>query len=121
MYGRWGTGTSVSLSNLKLLFSDGTVTTIMEAVQKGYVEPLVLCGGYFYQDKDYVFPEIMNILNGGNTGAQAFPICEIMLKVTKVKSLKGISFDSSGEWSVGGGDGLRVKKFDNLELSTEPF
>ena len=118
MFGRWGTFQGTYITNLKLLFSDGTTTTIAEAVQNGFVEPLVLCGS---DNETYAFSNVMNVLNGEPTENKTYPMCDILLKVTKIKSLKGISFETNQHWAANGLDGLRIKKFDDLELSTEPF
>ena len=111
--------TSVYLSQLNLKFSDNTTKTIQQAVDSGYIEPLVIYSSAASNDA-YTWKNIQNIITGGQTDTVSYPSVLIFLKVTNKSSLTGLSFYTNKEWGAPS-DGFLVRLLKNVELSTEPF
>ena len=107
-------------SQFKLNFLDNSSLTINEAVNLGYIEPLVVYSSGTSENSLYNWQNIGNILNGGQTDTKNYPQAIIMLKVKEKSPLRGVSFYTNKAWTVPN-DGFVVRVLSDIELSTEPF
>ncbi len=115
-----GATTGVYFSQFKLNFLDNSSLTINEAVNLGYIEPLVVYSSGTSENSLYNWQNIGNILNGGQTDTKNYPQAIIMLKVKEKSPLRGVSFYTNKAWTVPN-DGFVVRVLSDIELSTEPF
>ncbi len=115
-----GMTSSAYWSNFKLNFSNGNSVTVQQAVNSGYIEPLVLYSSGSPQSDSYTWKNIGNFINGGQTDTASYAQALIMLRVTDKVALTGISFYTNKSWNATY-DGLAVHLMSDMELSTEPF
>lgn len=115
-----GATREVYLSQFKLNFLDNSSLTINEAVNLGYIEPLVIYSSGACENSVYIWQNIGNILNGGQTDTRNYPQTLIMLKVKEKSPLRGVSFYTNKAWTTPN-DGFVVRLLSDIELSTEPF
>ena len=115
-----GYTTNVYISNLKLIFDNGEVCTIVDAVNNGYIEPLVICESNAHSTS-YLWNDVMNLLNGESTSYGNFPEARVMFKVKDKTLIKGISFYTNRNWDTTY-DGIQVYTYDkDYEISTQPI
>jgi len=109
---------------LNLGFSDGSFMTIVEAVEKGYIEPLVISTSTRDVNK-YMYSSMMNLLSGGYSGnasggtvsAYAYGIIIFKLKDITLKSIR-VNALSPRQWD----DGLYVYQLpEDWYISTESW
>lgn len=115
-----GATTDVNLSHFLLEFSDTTTQTIQEAVDSGYIEPLVIYSSGMELGEDYTWHNIGEMINGGATENRNYPQAILMLKVSNKIPLTGITFETNRDW-VTPNDGFVVRLMKDVELSTQPF
>ena len=117
----------VTLSNFKLRFTtsnnttSGSYYTINQALNNGYIEPLVL---YYNSDNNtnYVYPYASNILSGGSLGTARYFHVSVFLKVKSGYYVNGVTFNTSAAFSNSCGDGFYFLKLsDNAEISLKVF
>ncbi len=114
--------TSMNISDVKIYFSDNTSYTIREAVNQGYIEPLVICESMHTYAQYTIWTDILNILDGNATSTNNYPDGILMFKVKEKASITSISFYTNTTWSTSYNDGLRVYKYyDGFEISTQPI
>ena len=102
LYWTWGCSSGYQqIGNIKILFNNGQSITIQQAVNNGYIEPLVL-----YQSWDsardnspYVLDNPEQLISGGSQ-AKAYSEFRVCFKTKNVSPLKGVSFDTGGDWNV---------------------
>ncbi|MGE5456694.1 MAG: prepilin-type N-terminal cleavage/methylation domain-containing protein [Ignavibacteriales bacterium] len=114
-FGNAGAGNEVS--NVKVTFEGETAVTIQEAVNLGYIEPLVLLGdarsgtGYFFENS-------FNIISGGTSGLGTYASISVLMK-PKNKKLLNISFASAKEHAIVNAK-FNVYEFNNYDISLTP-
>ena len=114
--------TSMNISDVKIYFSDNTSYTIREAVNQGYIEPLVICESMHTYAQYTIWTDILNILDGNATSTNNYPDGLLMFKVKERANITAISFYTNKDWSTSYADGLRVYKYyDGFEISTQPI
>jgi len=114
--------TSMNISDVKIYFSDNTSYTIREAVNQGYIEPLVICESMHTYAQYTIWTDILNILDGNATSTNNYPDGLLMFKVKERANITAISFYTNEDWSTSYADGLRVYKYyDGFEISTQPI
>ncbi len=114
--------TAMNISNVKIYFSDNTSYTIREAVNQGYIEPLVICESMHTYAEYTIWTNILNILDGNATSTNNYPDGLLMFKVKERANITAISFYTNKDWSTSYADGLRVYKYyDGFEISTQPI
>ncbi|MDD4608052.1 MAG: prepilin-type N-terminal cleavage/methylation domain-containing protein [Bacilli bacterium] len=111
----------VELSNFKVKFSDGYVSSIEDATKNGYLEPLVIVSNSISRlpigDNRYFFPTPVNLIyTDGTTGKGITPSVHILIKPKKNK-LTSIIFTSSKETES---DGLKISELRNFDMSITP-
>ena len=114
--------TAMNISNVKIYFSDNTSYTIREAVNQGYIEPLVICESMHAYAEYTIWTNILNILDGNATSTNNYPDGLLMFKVKERANITAISFYTNKDWSTSYADGLRVYKYyDGFEIFTQPI
>ncbi len=104
------------ISNLKIKFKDNDKElTIKEAVDKDYIEPLVVYGSNTIGD--YFFPESNNIITGGASGKGNYPTYIILIK-PKNKVLEQVSFNTDRGDATG--KSFSIYQFNNFDISLTP-
>ena len=112
----------MNISDVKIYFSDNTSYTIREAVNQGYIEPLVICESMHTYAQYTIWTDILNILDGNATSTNNYPDGLLMFKVKERANITAISFYTNKDWSTSYADGLRVYKYyDGFEISTQPI
>ncbi|MDD3392570.1 MAG: hypothetical protein PHE54_03440, partial [Bacilli bacterium] len=107
---------SPQLSNLTLMFEDDNYVTIEEAIELGYIEPLVLLGAS--HTGNYSFENSYNLINGGSTGAGNYPKLYLLIK-TKNQKLQGIKFNSNDDYLLIKAR-LTIQELYNFDISLTP-
>ncbi|MDD3392736.1 MAG: hypothetical protein PHE54_04280, partial [Bacilli bacterium] len=87
-----------------------------EAVNLGYIEPLVISGGS--KSGNYFFENSYATLSGGSSGAGYCPSLVILIKPKNYK-LINVSFDSNGDYTYAQAQ-LAVSEFINFDISLTP-
>ncbi len=115
-----GGGGDMGHSNLKLKFIDGYVGHITDAINKGYIEPLVIVHSSVYTSRpSALFPTVIDIINeNGSTGLGSYPILYIHIKPKKV-ALSSVSFSSTRN-SRDAYDGFKIYELRNFDMSITP-
>ena len=118
VYASGSTG-NAAFSNLKLKFNDGYVGHITDAVNKGYIEPLVIVTSVVNSTRPAsLLPSVIDIINeNGDTGIGSYPYLRLLFKPKKseFKSLILISsVDSKNQ------DGIAITEFRNFDISITP-
>ena len=108
-------GIELELSNLKIKFEDSDYLTIREAVDSGYIEPLVLLGNN--SNGNYFFENSFNIIDGLNSGLGNYSSIIIQFKI-KNSYLNDIIFDMNK--SIGTAGNVTVTEFKNYDISLSP-
>ena len=80
---RIGGSGGVTASNFNLKFGNNKLT-IREAINEKYVENAILYEIVYYDDRNHLWNNLDNILDGGSISGY-FPQCYIFLKVTRCK------------------------------------
>src|SRR5690606_11102598 len=106
----------ISFSNLKLKFADGYVSHITDAIDNGYIEPLVIINSPVSVTRPAgLLPNVIDIINeNGDTGIGSFPELRIHFKPKK-SSLKSIIITSSKDSN--NQDGLNIYELRNFDMS----
>ena len=114
-----GGGSDIQLSNFKLKFQDGYVGSIADAVNNGYIEPLVAVSSMLSYTDTYFFPNSIDIINtNGGTGSGNYPNLYINVKPKKSK-LMSLIFTANRD-IITNGDGLQVFELRNFDMSITP-
>mgnify|MGYP000959719356 CR=1 FL=1 len=111
-----GNSGAVSMSNLKLKFADGYVGHITDAINKGYIEPLVVVNSRVnvFQPQ-LLLPNVIDIINeNGNTGTGSYPSLFIIFKPKKSKLSSIFLTVNRGS---NGNDGLSIHELRNFDMS----
>ena len=112
---------SVYISNFQVIFEDGMQCSITDAVNYGYIEPLVICGSVQHYGSQFLWPTPLNLLNLGSTGTGTCPWAIITFKVKNKSAIKGITFYTNQNWSSTY-DGLQVHVHSSdYKISTQPI
>ncbi|MDD4608001.1 MAG: hypothetical protein PHD10_02600, partial [Bacilli bacterium] len=111
-----GSSGSVGYSNLKLKFADGYVGHITDAIDKGYIEPLVTVWSYSTTVRPiYLLPNVIDIINeNGNTGVGSFPTMYIHFKPKKSRFVSVILTSTA---KSANNDGLGIYEIRNFDIS----
>jgi prepilin-type N-terminal cleavage/methylation domain-containing protein len=98
-YNSFGTG-NLELSNLKLKFEDGYIGHITDAIEKGYIEPLVIVNSYVTTTyPPALYPNVIDLINeGGRTGVGSSPSLYLIFK-PKLSKLNSIYLTSSKNYN----------------------
>ncbi len=119
LYFLTGGGANIEVSNMKLKFADGYVGSIKEAVQNGYVEPLVVVSSILLNTTTYFFPTSLDIINPGGTAGNAnYPNIDIKIKPKKSR-LSSVFFTMNRN-IINNTDGFQVYELRNFDISTVP-
>ena len=95
--------------------------SITDAVNYGYIEPLVICGSVQHYGSQFLWPTPLNLLNLGSTGTGTCPWAIITFKVKNKSAIKGITFYTNQNWSSTY-DGLQVHVHSSdYKISTQPI
>lgn len=122
LYWNWGGCTaSATLSNIRLLFNNNQSLTIQQAVNNGYIEPLVT---YISADTtrvdnmSYVLDNPEQLISGGSQ-TKLYSNFTLDLKVKNLSPLKGISFESTGfsDNNTVCRDGFNASSSDTVEFT----
>lgn len=107
-------GKNIEISNLKIKFKNQEATTIKDAVDLGYIEPLVITG--IRKGANYFFENSYNILYGGNSGLGDYPGTRIMFKPKNIE-LEQITFDSNKETDLTVQGYCRIYQLYDFDIS----
>jgi len=108
-------GKDLELNNLRIKFENGDYITIKDAVNNGYIEPLVLSGDN--RSGNYFFTNSFNLLDGNSSGIGSFPSLYILFKPKNVY-INNIIFDINKE--IGTAGEVKVIQFKNFGVSLSP-
>jgi prepilin-type N-terminal cleavage/methylation domain-containing protein len=109
-------GAAISISNNILTFEDGFSGSVEQAVNEGYLEPLVISGGV--RSGAHFFENSFNIVKGLESGSgSTYPSSQIFIKQKGVK-LTNVSFDSTHSVILNGGR-FNVVEYNNFDVSIE--
>ena len=111
--------TNVSISDLNIIFDDEKSCNIRDAIDDGYIEPLVLYGSYHMMG-NYLWYDIDKLIDGGTTERSNYADAVILFKVKTKAKLTGLTFTTNQNWNTTG-DGLEVREYPDLDLSITPF
>ncbi|MDD3392735.1 MAG: type II secretion system protein [Bacilli bacterium] len=117
LYFNYGNAGNVEMSNLKLNFGDSNYVTVEEAVNLGYIEPLVL-SGMIASRSDLVFPNSYNVISGESSGSGYCSGIIILIK-TKTQKLTSITFDTNRELTTVQAQ-IQISEFLNFDISLTP-
>jgi len=114
-----GMGGDITFSNLKLKFKDGYVGHITDAIDKGYIEPLVSVWSSSTKVRPiYLLPNVIDIINeNGNTGSGSFPSMYINIKPKKTQLtsvIVTVNNNSAGSYGIG------IYELRNFDMSVTP-
>ncbi|MDD3392028.1 MAG: type II secretion system protein [Bacilli bacterium] len=107
---------SPMVENFKIKFVGKEATTVEEAVNLGYIEPLVLIG--YIASGDYFFPNTYNILSGESSGIGNYPMATILIKPND-QLFEGLIFTSGGSYPLSQAS-IIVKEYLNFDISLTP-
>ena len=110
-FGSAGAGNEVN--SLRLTFEGESAVTIQEAVNLGYIEPLVLSG--CMRGGPYYFENSFNLISGGSTGIGSYPSNNILIK-PRNKKLVNITFNSAKTHPITQAK-FEVQEFENFDIS----
>ena len=111
-YGNISTGGEIS--NFKIQLENTNLMSIQEAVEQGYIEPLVLIGTTS-RSKNYFFENSYNLLSSGIVKGGMYPGIILLIKPKNYK-VTTISFNSDKKTSITDGN-IQIEEFINFDLS----
>ena len=115
-FGFGNAGSKIELSNFKLKFEGDDFISIKEAVDKGYIEPLVLTG--LNSTFSYFYPNSYNLIYGEGTGLEKYSSVFILIK-PKNKVLEQFTIDASQVIPTSAGS-ITVSQMKNYDISLSP-
>ncbi|MGE5455689.1 MAG: prepilin-type N-terminal cleavage/methylation domain-containing protein [Ignavibacteriales bacterium] len=106
-------------SNMKLKFADGYIGYITDAIQNGYIEPLVIVYSSSTTVRpSFLLPTVIDIINeNGRTGLGSYPTLYVLVKPKKSK-FSSIIMTSNANSS--GTYGMYVTELRNFDMSVAP-
>jgi hypothetical protein len=108
---RGGSSTiNIVIGSFRLVFINDVEYTLAEAVNFGYIEPLVICSSSVSNSELYIFSSVSNVISGGNTSNGNYAELSIQYK-TKNIPVKAIKFSSSVNYNQTS-DGLIIREFN---------
>jgi len=109
----------LGFSKLKLKFADGYEGHLTDAVEKGYIEPLVIVNSHSPVIRlAYLLPNVIDIINeNGDTGIGSYPHLRVLFKPKK-SSFIGVKITCTKD--SGNHDGLILYELRNFDMSIEP-
>lgn len=108
---------NITISSFRLHFDDNSSFTLLESINNGYIEPLVLATS-MDNTNTYLWNNFYNIVNGGSTTGN-FPKAYIFFKVKDKSPLVDIEFTANKAFDKT--DGIRIDESNSFDLSIEPF
>jgi hypothetical protein len=112
------TGSAIGISNLKLKFLDSNIYSIRQAIDNGYIEPLVVVSEGLRSSGTLFLPTPFDIVNtNGNTGTGSNPILYINLKPKNSQLVSIILTSTKASAST---DGLLIQELRNFDMSITP-
>lgn len=115
-FGFGNAGAEIELSNLRVKFEGDDFITIKEAVDKGYIEPLVLTG--HNSTYNYFYPNSHNLIYGESTGKAIYSSVLIIIK-PKNKVLEQFTINVSRILPTSYGN-ITVSQMKNYDISLSP-
>ncbi len=114
-----GSTGNIGYSNLKLKFADGYIGSITDAIDKGYIEPLVVVNSLVGTVRPQgLLPTVIDIINtNGDTGITSYPSMFIYIKPKKSKFVSIILTSSANSRN---NDGLSIHELRNFDMSITP-
>jgi hypothetical protein len=105
---------------LKLKFKDGYIGHIRDAIEQGYIEPLVPVTAWSrYNNSSYLFPTVMDIIEeNGSTGVVSSSSRLIINIKVKKSELASVYFTSNKN-SLGY-DGFSIIELRDFDMSITP-
>ncbi|MDD2181009.1 MAG: prepilin-type N-terminal cleavage/methylation domain-containing protein [Bacilli bacterium] len=115
-----GNSGDIGYSNLRLNFKDGYSGHITDAIDKGYIEPLVTVNSDVTNVRPAgLLPTVIDIINeNGTTGTGSYPSLKIVIKPKK-NELVSINLTTNKN-SAGLSDGLGIYELRNFDMSITP-
>jgi uncharacterized protein (TIGR02145 family) len=114
-----GMTTNVYVGSFNFVFENGAVLTPQNAINQGYIEPLVLFNSSA-SSSIYIWQNVINLYNGGNTDTKSYPEARITFKVKNVSRITALRFYSNQNFSTTY-DGLSVISYGGMDLSVSPL
>ncbi len=107
---------SGEFSNMKLKFADGYIGHVTDAIDKGYIEPLVIVYSSSNTTRpSFLMPTVIDIINeNGKTGIGSYPTLYVLVKPKKSK-LSSVIITSSKESA--GTYSMHVTELRNFDMS----
>ncbi|MDD2435111.1 MAG: prepilin-type N-terminal cleavage/methylation domain-containing protein [Bacilli bacterium] len=108
--------TNVTISNLKLKFSDGAIFSVENAIIHNYIEPLVIASNYIIESpfSDNTFPNPTSLLKtNGSPGEATYPSMVVIFKPKQ--RLTNIIFTCSKD--IHASVGFNIKELRNFDMS----
>ena len=115
-FGFGNAGAEIELSNLRVKFEGDDFITIKEAVDKGYIEPLVLTRQN--STYNYFYPNSHNLIYGESTGKAIYSSVLIIIK-PKNKVLEQFTINASRILPTSYGN-ITVSQMKNFDISLSP-
>jgi hypothetical protein len=113
---------SVNLSTVLLVFDDDISLTFQQAVESGYLSPLLLFSSSYSNVVSWGWigwTQWLNLYQGGATEVTNFPSLMVYLKPLK-QSIKGIIFTTNRSWPAQY-DGFKAALLPSMQLSLSPI
>jgi hypothetical protein len=108
----------VIIGNMKLHFEDGSIKSFRQAVEGGYISPLLLFSSNSGSQASVV-TNVLNLYDSGSVTCPGSPVIYIYFKPLR-QGITGIEFYSSR--SIGSPyKGFAVDKYSNLQFSLSPI
>ena len=102
----------IAIGAIKFNIDDLGLLTLKELVTNEIIEPLVLMWSGTTVG-NYYFSNLLNIYDGGNTGAGSYPFLHLYFILKKGHKINKLSMYSSSNTSTSYPDGLTFTAFDN--------
>ena len=110
----WGTPDS-EFSNFKLNFADGSSLTLEQAVENGYIDPLVvIASGGSYMN--HMWANSLDIKSGGSSGISSYAHEYIYFKPRQKSILKSLSLTANCTFSLEH-DGISIMELTGVDLT----